>query len=99
MHLKNINSEIHRTATGPATSLFLGNFYLDEEVAQAELRRALTKNSFIWLLVLKALVARPITLILQKHSGNFWNYYWCALYINIHIIPKFESKIFLHSQK
>jgi hypothetical protein len=32
MHPKNIISEIHRTATGPATSLFLSNFYLDEEL-------------------------------------------------------------------
>jgi hypothetical protein len=38
MHLKNIINEIHQTATGPATSLFIGKFYLDEKVAQAELR-------------------------------------------------------------
>jgi hypothetical protein len=38
MHLKNTINEIHRTATGPATNLFLGNFYLDEKVAQAELQ-------------------------------------------------------------
>jgi hypothetical protein len=55
MHIKNIISEIHQTTAGPATSLFLGNFYLDEEVAQAELRRALAEDSFIWLLGLMAL--------------------------------------------
>jgi hypothetical protein len=46
MYFKNTISEIHRMATGPATNLFLGNFYLDEEVAQAELRRALAEDSF-----------------------------------------------------
>jgi hypothetical protein len=48
MHPKNTISEIHQTATRPATSLFLGNFYLDEEVAQAELRRALAEDSLTW---------------------------------------------------
>jgi hypothetical protein len=86
---KNIINEIHRTTTtGPATSLFIGNFYLDEEIAQAELRQALAEDSFTWL-SLKALAARSITLTPQKHSGDFWNYYWCPLYNNIHIIPKF----------
>jgi hypothetical protein len=85
MHPKNIINEIHRTATGPATSLFLGNFYLDEEVVQADLRRALAEDSFTWLSGLKALAAKPITLFSQKHSGVFRNYYWCPLYINIGI--------------
>jgi hypothetical protein len=36
MHPKNIINEIHQTVTGPATSssLFIGNFYLDEEVVK-----------------------------------------------------------------
>jgi hypothetical protein len=33
MHPKNIISEIHQTTTGPATSLFVNNIYLDEDVA------------------------------------------------------------------
>jgi hypothetical protein len=51
MHIKNTISEIHRMATRPATSLLLGNFYLDEEVAQ--LWQALAEDSLIWLLKLK----------------------------------------------
>jgi hypothetical protein len=86
MHLKNIISEIHRTATGPATSLFLGNFYLDEEVDQTELWRALAEDSFTWLSGLMVLITKPITLAPQKHSKNFQNYYYYHLYINIHII-------------
>jgi hypothetical protein len=39
-----IINEILQMATGPATSLFIGNFYLDEEVAQTELRRALAED-------------------------------------------------------
>jgi hypothetical protein len=46
MDPKNIINEIRRRATGPTTSLFLGNFYLDEEVVQAELQRALAEDSF-----------------------------------------------------
>jgi hypothetical protein len=93
MHPKNIINEIHQVAAGPAKSLFLSNFYLDEEVVQAELRRALSKNSLTWLSGLNALAARPITLTSQKHSRDFWNYYWCPIYINIHIIPKFGQHL------
>jgi hypothetical protein len=75
MYPKNIINEIHRTAAGPATSLFIVKFYLDEEVTQAELRRALAEDSFTWLSGLKALAARPITLTPQKHSEDFRNYY------------------------
>jgi hypothetical protein len=67
MHPKNIINEIHRTAT----SLFISKFYLDEEVAQAQLWRTLAEDSLTWLLGLKALAAKPITLTPQKHSGNF----------------------------
>jgi hypothetical protein len=51
--------------------LFLSNLYLDEEAAQAELWRALAEDNFIWLSQQKALAVRPITLIPQKHSGDF----------------------------
>jgi hypothetical protein len=88
MHPKNIINEI-----------FIGKFYLDEEVAQAEFWRALAEDSLTWLSGLKALAARPITLTPQKHSKDFSNYYWCPIYINIHIIPKFETKIFLPLEK
>jgi hypothetical protein len=62
MHLKNTISEIRQMATKLAISLFIGKFYLDEEVPQAELRRALAEDSFTWLSGLKTLAARPITL-------------------------------------
>jgi hypothetical protein len=89
MHLKNIINKIRQMSTGPPTNLFLGNFYLNEEVPQTELWRILTENSLTWLLGLKAFAAKPIILTPQKHSGDFWNYYLCPLYINIYIIPRF----------
>jgi hypothetical protein len=91
MHPKNIISEIQQTATGPATSLFIGNFYLDEEVAQAELRRALAEDSFTWLSKLMALAASPFTVTPRKHSENLRNYYWYSIHINIYIILKLVS--------
>jgi hypothetical protein len=48
--------------------LFISNFYLDEEVAQAELRRALAEDSFIWLSGIMALAARPFTVTPQNIS-------------------------------
>jgi hypothetical protein len=62
MYSKNTINEIHQTTTGLATSLFIGNFYLDEEVSHAELRRALVEDNFTWVSGLIALVARQITL-------------------------------------
>jgi hypothetical protein len=88
MHIKNSISEIHRTATGPATSLFLGKFYSDEEVSQA-----LAEDSFTWLSGLKVLAARPFIVTPQKHSEEFRNYYWCPVYISIHIVPKFGQHL------
>jgi hypothetical protein len=88
MHPKNIINEIHQMATGPATTLFIGNFYLDEEIALAELRRALAEGSLTWLLGLKALAARPITLTPQKHSGDLWNYL-----LLVSIISKFGQHL------
>jgi hypothetical protein len=73
-------------------TVFIGNFYLDKKIFQAELWQALAEDSLTWKLGLKALAARPITLTPQKHSGDFQNFYWCSIYINIHIILKFESK-------
>jgi hypothetical protein len=60
MHLENIINEIHRMATGPATSLFIFQFYLGGKVLQAELRRALAKGSFTQVLELKVFLIRPI---------------------------------------
>jgi hypothetical protein len=45
MYPKNIINEIHQTVTGPATCLFISNFYLDEEIVQTELWRALAEDS------------------------------------------------------
>jgi hypothetical protein len=95
--IKNRISEIHQTATGPATSLFIGNFYLDEEVAQAKLRRALAKDSFTWLSGLMALAARLITLTPQKHSGDFGNIHQYTY--NTEVWSASETKIFLPSEK
>jgi hypothetical protein len=74
MLLKNIINEIHQTAEAPTTSLFISNFYLDEEVAQAELRRALAEDSLTWLSGLMALVAKffivtakNISIIVRKY--------------------------------
>jgi hypothetical protein len=36
-------------ATGPATSLFIGNFYLDEEIIKVELWKVLIRDSLSWL--------------------------------------------------
>jgi hypothetical protein len=99
MHLKNIISEINQTIIGSVTSLFIGNIYLDEEVTQAELRQSLAEDTFTWLSGLMALAARPITVTPQKHSGDSQNYYWCPIYINIHIILKFETKIYFPPRK
>jgi hypothetical protein len=54
--------------------LFISYFYLNEEVAQAELRRALAEDNFTWLLGLMALVARSFTVTPQSISILVWKY-------------------------
>jgi hypothetical protein len=73
--------------------LFLHNFYLDEEVAQAELRRAPAEDSLTWLSGLMEFAAMPFTVTPRKHSEGLRNYYWYPIHINIHIILKFGQHI------
>jgi hypothetical protein len=83
MHPKKIINKIHQMAAGPATSLLVDRFYLDEEVAQAELRRALVKglgNSANYIDSSKTLKRFPELLLV------FTN-------INIHIILKFGQHL------
>jgi hypothetical protein len=72
-HPNNIITPNHQTATEPPTSLFIGNFYLGEEVLQVEFQRALAKGSFTQLLELKSLVAN-ISASLNLYEINSENF-------------------------
>jgi hypothetical protein len=58
IHPKNIIMPNHQTVARLATSLFVGNFYLDEEIPHAKLRRTPDKGSSTQPLELSALAAK-----------------------------------------